>query len=258
MSPKRPLTVLVVEDNPVNREVVCCFLADLGHAARVATNGLEALAALAEGPCDIVLMDLEMPLMDGFEATRRIRLGEAGEVGRRVPIVAVTAHSLPEFRRRCLETGMDAFTAKPVRLEALMETIRDLCPNVFGRPVLDVRKGLDNLNGKRELYERICATFLDDIPPRRRALLQGRDSGDNAALEHQAHSLKGSAGLVGALGLQEAARALETCARDGGELDRCLEGLLHSLDSLERELRSRRGAPAVNAPVPGCAGTRSG
>ncbi|MCM0755741.1 response regulator [Desulfovibrio aminophilus] len=257
MSPDHPLTVLVVEDNPVNREVVVCFLADLGHAARTAANGVEALAALAENPCDIVLMDLEMPVMDGFETTRRIRLGEAGETVRGVPIVAVTAHSLPEFRRRCQETGMDAFTAKPVRLETLMETIQGLCPDFFERPVLDERRGLINLNGKRELFERICATFLDDIPPRRLALIQGRDAGDNEALAHQAHSLKGSAGLVGALGLQEAARALEACARDGGEVGRCLDGLLLSLDSLERALRSRREGP-LSGPGSGCAETRSG
>jgi CheY-like chemotaxis protein len=239
MNQERPLSILVVEDNPVNREVMVCYLEDLGHLVRTAVNGREALLQLGDGPCDVVLMDLEMPVMDGFEAARRIRRGEAGEDRSRVPIVAVTAHSLPEFRRRCLDAGMDSFAAKPVRLESLQQTIADLCPKPGQAGELDETAGLQNLRGRKELFEKVCAAFLLDIPQRRAALLQGRAAGDAQALAMQAHALKGSAGLLGAQRLEQAARRLEDQAASGLSVDDSLDGLLHSLLSLERTLEKR-------------------
>lgn len=239
MNQERPLSILVVEDNPVNREVMVCYLEDLGHLVRTAVNGREALDQLGDGPCDVVLMDLEMPVMDGFEAARRIRRGEAGEERSRVPIVAVTAHSLPEFRRRCLDAGMDSFAAKPVRLESLQQIIADLCPGADQGGELNEAAGLENLHGRRALFEKVCAAFLQDIPQRREVLLRGRAAGDTQALTQQAHDLKSSAGLLGAQRLERAARRLEGQAASGRSVDDCLDGLLHSLLSLERTLETR-------------------
>lgn len=243
MNQERPLSILVVEDNPVNREVVVCYLEELGHRVRTAVNGREALLQLGDGPCDVVLMDLEMPVMDGFEAARRIRRGEAGEDRSRVPIVAVTAHSLPEFRRRCLDAGMDSFAAKPVRLESLQQTIADLCPGQDQAGELDETAGLENLRGRKELFEKVCAAFLQDIPQRRAALLQGRAAGDAQALALEAHALKSSAGLLGAQRLAQAALRLEDQAASGRSVDECLDGLLHSLLSLERTQEKRLSRP---------------
>ena len=236
---ERHLSILVVEDNPVNREVMVCYLEDLGHEVRTAVNGREALVRLGDGPCDVVLMDLEMPVMDGFEAARRIRRGEAGEERSQVPIVAVTAHTLPEFRRRCMEAGMDSFASKPVRLETLQQTIEGLCPSEAEHD-LDEAAGLENLHGRRELFEKICLAFLQDIPLRREALLQGRARGDVRALAEQAHGLKSSAALVGAQRLEQAAQLLEARASRGLSMDESLDALLDSLLSLERTLRQRQ------------------
>ncbi len=120
------VTVLVVEDNPVNRKVASRLLERRGYRVRLAENGREALEALREEAADVVLMDVQMPEMDGLEATRRIRGGEAGDELRLVPIVALTAHVSEDDRRRCQEAGMDAFLTKPIDPELLHETIESL------------------------------------------------------------------------------------------------------------------------------------
>ncbi len=125
--------VLVVEDNLVNQRTLAHLLERHGHRVSVAANGRECLRALADQPFDIVLMDVQMPEMDGLEATREIRrlersegLGAAGSEGARLPIVAVTAHASPEDRKRCLEAGMDAHLTKPVRSAELLAAIEAL------------------------------------------------------------------------------------------------------------------------------------
>jgi CheY-like chemotaxis protein len=119
----RPLSVLVAEDNPANQEVAVRFLIKQGHKATVAEDGKQALDALKQNHFDLVLMDLEMPDMDGFEATRAIREAEAA-TGRRIPIVAMTAHAMKEDRERCLAADMDGFLAKPVRAEDLLRVMQ--------------------------------------------------------------------------------------------------------------------------------------
>ena len=109
-----PCRVLVVEDNPINQKLVVRILQNAGHSVATANNGEEALAAVAREDFDLVLMDVQMPVMDGFEATAEIRRREQG-AGRRLPIVALTAHAMPGDREKCLEAGMDAYVAKPIQ-----------------------------------------------------------------------------------------------------------------------------------------------
>jgi CheY-like chemotaxis protein len=112
--------VLLAEDNPVNQKVASALLERLGCRVEIASSGAEAVRMLEQFPFDLVLMDCQMPEMDGFEATRRIRrLGGAG----RLPIVALTAAALPEDRERCFAAGMDAYLTKPIRLEQLRECL---------------------------------------------------------------------------------------------------------------------------------------
>jgi CheY-like chemotaxis protein len=111
--------VLVVEDNAINQRVVTRMLEKLGHRADVAGNGLEALAALGERPYDLVLMDCQMPEMDGFEATRRLRDPASGVLDPRVRVVALTANAMAGDRERCLAAGMDDHLPKPIQIQTL-------------------------------------------------------------------------------------------------------------------------------------------
>ncbi len=122
--PERSLSVLVAEDNPVNQRLVVRALQKRGHRVSVAGNGLEALAALEREAFDVVLMDVQMPEMDGLQATRILREREAGS-GRRVPVLALTAHALSGDRERCLEAGMDGYLSKPIELKHLLEAVEN-------------------------------------------------------------------------------------------------------------------------------------
>lgn len=145
---------------------------------------------------------------------------------------------------------MDAFTAKPVRLEELLRIIERLCAPGASR-VLDVATAMENLRGKQDLYERICSTYLADIPERRAVLLRCRECGDMEGAAQQAHALKSSSGLIGARQTEDAACRLESCVRNeqAEEAPRCLEDLLCALEALEKALR----AAVRSGPARGCA-----
>jgi len=114
--------VILAEDNPVNQKFALRVLQKNGHTVEVAGTGKEALDAWQKGPCDVILMDVQMPEMDGFEATARIREQESGS-GRRTPIVAMTAHAMKGDRERCLEAGMDGYVTKPIKATAMFAEI---------------------------------------------------------------------------------------------------------------------------------------
>jgi len=124
----RPLRILLAEDSLLNQKLAVGLLSKWGHTVTVAANGLEAVEAAAQQPFDLVLMDIQMPEMNGLEATEAIRRQE-GERGGRVPIVALTAHALKGDRERCLEAGMDAYVSKPIRQEELYQAIVACCPH---------------------------------------------------------------------------------------------------------------------------------
>ncbi|MFO0877073.1 MAG: response regulator [Gemmataceae bacterium] len=126
-----PLRILLVEDNPVNQMVAQRMLEKAGHRVVVAENGRQALNRLSVEPVDLVLMDLQMPEMDGLEATRTIRSQEAG-TNRRLPILAVTADAVGGDRERCLAAGMDAYLTKPVQSTALLKAIHDVLGTARG------------------------------------------------------------------------------------------------------------------------------
>jgi CheY-like chemotaxis protein len=129
----RSLRILLAEDNAVNQTLAVRLLERRGHRVRTAVNGHQALAALAEEAFDLVLMDVQMPEMDGFETTARIRAGEKAP-DRRLPIVALTAHAMKGYEERCLAAGMDAYLSKPIRADALYETIERLVSEAAPRP----------------------------------------------------------------------------------------------------------------------------
>ena len=121
-----PLRVLLAEDSVVNQKLAIGLLEKHGHTVVVAANGKEAIAALTSQEFDVVLMDVEMPEMDGLEATAVIRVQEK-QTGEHIPIVAMTAHAMKGDRERCLEAGMDEYVSKPIRAQQLFETLASVC-----------------------------------------------------------------------------------------------------------------------------------
>ncbi|MDD4953046.1 MAG: response regulator, partial [Desulfovibrionaceae bacterium] len=126
--PDRPLDILLAEDEVVNRSLTVEILSRLGHKVRTAENGRQAVEALERQRFDLVLMDVQMPIMDGIEATRLIRSGRSGPGNERVPIIALTAYALDNDRRMCLEAGMNGYVAKPFTRQGLLRAIAEQVP----------------------------------------------------------------------------------------------------------------------------------
>jgi two-component system sensor histidine kinase/response regulator len=226
--------ILVVEDTPISQRLALGILAKLGYKADAVGNGRQALDALARVPYAAVLMDCQMPEMDGFAATAEVRRNEG--TARHTPIVAITASAMPGERERCLAAGMDDYIAKPFRAEELAVALErwvapapaQAPPVPLGRsdavpepaaPVLD-ESVLSSLGGlpaheSAGLRAEVLRLFAEDTPRRLANMRAAVASNDAVALTREAHALKGEAGMVGARALQEAARELERLARDG-------------------------------------------
>lgn len=222
----RPLRVLLAEDSVVNQKLVVGLLERHGHTVFVANNGKEALAALQSQDFDLVLMDLQMPEMDGLEATAAIRAKEK-RTGSHVPIVAITAHAMKEDRQRCLEAGMDEYLAKPIHAGQLFDTIQTVLdldalspapppvPTLPETEEMDWAVALRTVNGDHELLHAVVDAFLDESPRLITAIGEAIARGDAGALHVAAHTLKGSMHYFGAMRAFEQAYELEKMGRDG-------------------------------------------
>jgi PAS domain S-box-containing protein len=221
---RRRLHILVAEDNAINQRLVVRMLEKRGHTVRVAGNGKEVLAALKNETFDLVLMDVQMPEMNGFEATAAIR---AWEQGTHIPIIAMTAHALKGDRERCLAAGMDAYVSKPLLAPQLFEVIESMIPPIptvaerdtpgHTASVFDRDLTLARVEGDRKLLQEIVGLFCEETP---RLLAEIQSSilhRDAKALAQAAHTLKGSVGHFGAQAAFEAALRLEVMGR-GGDL----------------------------------------
>ncbi|MBY0229354.1 MAG: response regulator, partial [Gemmataceae bacterium] len=189
--------VLLVEDNAVNQFLVLRLLERSGHRALLASDGQQAVEAAARQRFDVVLMDWQLPGMDGGEATRRIR-----RQGSRVPIIALTAHALPAERERCLEAGCDAVLTKPFRAEELAEAIARAVPDA---EAFRLEEALEQVGGSRSLMRGLVELFLSSAPES----LAAMERADEAEMRSLAHKLRGSASVFGASAAAEALRALE-------------------------------------------------
>ncbi|MBK9373105.1 MAG: response regulator [Holophagales bacterium] len=229
-SRRRSFRILLAEDNATNQQVALGVLEKLGYRAEAVANGLEAVEALRAAPYDLVFMDVQMPVMDGFEATRTIRSDAVRLQKRRVPIIAMTAHAMKGDRERCLQEGMDDYVSKPIvpaELAAALEkwlpteegpTLLPPSPSVAtveALPVFD-RVGFETrLMGDADLIEEITRGFLEDVPTKLAALAEAVRQGDPAEASRQAHSLKGSSANVGAVAMSAVAGVLEAAASAG-------------------------------------------
>ena len=258
----RPMRILLAEDSIANQKVARGFLERWGHTVAVVGNGHEALAALARERFDLVLMDAQMPLMDGLQATRAIREAEHA-TGDHLPIVAMTADALAGARERHLAAGMDDYVPKPVRPGELFEAVERWAlpgPAPAAAPPLDAVALIDAFEGDRELAHVVAVTFLEEYPGILDAIGAAIDAGDAGALRQHAHRLKGAIGHVSARGLA-LSETLERAGREErlGEAGESYAALADELRALDPALRAfagttstlERGGPDNGRPVEG-------
>ncbi len=232
LEPRRTLSVLLVEDNPVNQRVAEKMLVARGHSVRVAANGREALTILERWRPHVVLMDVQMPVMNGFEATAAIRSSEAHGTSR-LPIIAMTAHAMEGDRERCLAAGMDAYITKPVSAATLIEAVEGLGETSMsttegegsmspsqggsetGEPIIDRQAALERVDGDTELLSEIVDLFLSDVDALTDDIRQAVSAADASRIMRSAHRLKGSVATLAAPRATEAALRLENIGRSG-------------------------------------------
>jgi CheY-like chemotaxis protein len=258
---RKRLNILVAEDNPVNQRLVIELLKTRGHRVALASNGKEAIEAIEEEDFDLVLMDVQMPEMDGLEATRHIREREQRATSNEqpatsIPIIAMTAHAMKGDREKCLESGMDDYVSKPINVENLFGVIEKFSrklnnhKNIKSFPslkktetkskeVFDLSKAMEVVAGNKEIFKEIANMFLESSPASIAQIREAIAGGDALALERAAHSLKGSVGHFGARRAFEAAYHLEKLGRkkEMGEADSAFSTLEKELTALRPEMK---------------------
>ncbi|HUJ81218.1 MAG TPA: response regulator [Candidatus Acidoferrales bacterium] len=248
--------VLLVEDNAVNRRLATVLLQKHNYAVISAENGKEALELLSRESVDTILMDVQMPVMNGFEAIRAIRAKEK-VTGNHMPIVALTAHAMKGDRERCLAAGADEYVAKPIRIQELLDAMQRAGANridasaqtrIESPHALDADAALARIGGDRELLEELCRLFAEECPRNIASLHAAADSHDVEAIVHLAHTIRGAAASIGASRLSQAAREIEQKAEGGAtpaELKDSIGALGTQFNQLLPELEtiSRKVAP---------------
>ena len=225
-----PARILVAEDIVPNQEVALAILSKLGHHADAAGTGVAALAAMEAESYDLILMDCEMPEMDGYEATQRIRQNEALTGKPRIPIVALTAHASLGDRDKCFDSGMDDYLSKPIDPRQLAASVQKWLPAPAPERVAVAPKGpapgeavaafdenefLERLIGDRSVAGKVLAAFQQDIPVQLGRLAELFQAGDAEEVRRQAHRIKGAAATVSAGALRAIAQEAEEAARAG-------------------------------------------
>jgi CheY-like chemotaxis protein len=226
----RPLRILLAEDNEINQRLAVRILEKQGHQVEVVPNGLGAVAACEQTRFDVVLMDVQMPDMNGFEAASAIRTREQ-TCGIHIPIIAMTARAMKGDREECLAAGMDAYISKPLRASDLIETIGILVPGAIknspeepelllspaaelpGQGVLDSEKLLADLDDDVTFLRELVDVFLDHYPQQLTEIQRAVRAQQSDKLEIAAHGLKGALGALHAAAAFEAAFKLEQLGR---------------------------------------------
>jgi len=216
------LTVLVVDDDELNRRLMRVLLTREGHHVEVASNGLEAFEAIKVKKYDIVFMDLQMPVMDGIEASRQIRAWENG--GTHTFIVALTASYLPENGQVLFEAGMDNYISKPFEMEHIQRLLRyssramlnsSASTNVvpvnaeYGPQVLDTQLGIEQVGGDSKNYRELLTDFVEQMPAKIQRIHEFCEAHEVEEISRAAHNLKGVAAYLGAVQLSNLAHSLD-------------------------------------------------
>jgi CheY-like chemotaxis protein len=231
---RRKLDLLLAEDNAINQTLAVRLLQKLGHRVTLARDGIEAVQCWREGTFDAILMDVDMPKMNGYEATARIRQHESATQGH-IPIIAMTAHAMRGAREECLGHGMDGYLTKPIDTEALWLELDALAQAAHTAPaplgaaapaepaaavaavatVADFAKARQTMDNDRALFQELARMFLRDAPAQLRQAHQGLANSDNQAISHAAHTIKGMVSLFAAERSMFAAERLEKLANEG-------------------------------------------
>ncbi len=254
----RPLRILVAEDTPVNQTLISRLLTNAGHDPAIVADGKQAIEALADEPFDVVLMDVQMPVMDGLAATAAIRAREA-HTGGHIPILALTAHAMKDHERQCRQAGMDGYVTKPVQPAELFKTIADVLGESPGDEagdgvaeqapgVFDLGACLSRVGGDEALLAEIAALFIDSCPAMLDEISEALDDCDGERLARAAHAFKGSVGNFNVTKPLQAAKKLEkfACAGDlaGAQetfalLKTYAAQLIHSLEPIARKNQAK-------------------
>jgi two-component system sensor histidine kinase/response regulator len=219
--------ILLAEDNPVNQKVVLRLLEKLDYRVEAVADGNAAVAAWQTGKFDLIIMDCQMPQMDGYEATREIRRLEGGKG--RIPIMALTAHAMKGDEEKCRAAGMDDYLPKPIdrlKLEICLERL--LTGSGSAAPVLEVKKGdpeatdpvewqalLESIDGDREFARDLVDAFIGSADRELTSIAAALRAGDTATLREAAHTLKGASSNLRAPAATSAAALLESAAGSG-------------------------------------------
>jgi PAS domain S-box-containing protein len=247
----RSLKLLLAEDNAVNQKLAVRLLERAGHQVVVAENGKQAVETLLRESFDAVLMDVQMPEMDGLEATGIIRRGEQ-TTGRHMPIIAMTAHAMKGDRERCLEAGMDGYLTKPLQIEALLAVLEEIglteparaaADNASGpmtNPGFDPQQALQQVQGDSALLKELVALFLEECPKHLAAIAGAIAAADALEVQRAAHTLKGSAAVITAKDVHSAAERIEAAAREQhwDDIRRCWQELEQAVNRLRPALQA--------------------
>lgn len=263
------LAILVAEDVAENAKLIMIRLEQKGHRATCATNGQEVLQALARAPFHLILMDVHMPDLDGLEATRRIRRGDAGDSCRTIPIIGLTASSGKQDIQTCLDAGMDEVVPKPIDFKRLYTTIHTTltgrgahepppdtprCAPAPWPPAngIDTRKAMQIWDDK-DAYFQALSSFVQKALASAHALRQATEEGNAAALHEQIHAIKGASANLCMTEVHSACEALTPLMAAGetkglGPLVETLIGAIEALSRTQRQ-RSSEGPPLPQAPL---------
>jgi CheY-like chemotaxis protein len=253
----RGAKILVAEDNTLNQMVALQMLKRLECDTIVAPNGAQAVAAYRDGDFDAILMDLQMPEMDGFEATREIRNSEM-QSGGHTPIVALTAHAFKEDRARCLASGMDDYLSKPFKLAELRAILENVIygspsdqdkenkePSTAGKPGkeeahFDMPALMDRIGGHEDILVNIVDAFMESAPEQLEDLKQALETGNPEEVVVRAHAVKGACANFSAIAMSEIAKNIENATRDGA-----FDKAVRLFGDLEMEFKRLSETPAL-------------
>ena len=245
--------ILIVDDVEINRAFLRATLEKWGHRIQTAVNGREAVEQFIQGNFDIIFMDVQMPILDGFGAVREIREIERAHAAKRTPIVAMTAYAMQGDREKCLEAGMDAYLSKPARQTEILATLDQLVDkcglesnnNIKSVTVPVTQAGsdesetifsrkelLDRLGGHEDLLDTLMEMFIDNVTVYMESLVTAIESRDGEQVRILAHTIKGAAGNISAPQIYERAAAMNSYMQDG-ELEMAISLLPHLKNDLD-------------------------